>query len=206
MLNEKARAALKEELLNSYLYKENGISEEALDMECEKKYRGLIARVPKRYQHIKEKDIPASMEFPLPEDKNGIYLWGGVGAGKTSALYALKDRSAIRGQKFHIANMTELLHRIKASFNTDDKEDIVNECQYYFAFDDLGVEKDTEWAAEQVYRMINFIYENERTFFITSNYSLKELAGRYGDYGDRIASRIAEMAQVIELKGVDRRV
>lgn len=175
----------------------------------EENKRSLLVPTPARYKDVTSADLPKEFLAKIPLDnseKNGYYIWGGVGTGKTHALYAFRHHLAERLTRFRITNMSELFAEIKRSFNQDDKLDIVEESRYYSGYDDLGTEKDTEWAGEQMYRMVNSFYENKKNFVFTSNLSLKQLAGRFGEQGDRIASRIAEMAEIIEIKGNDRRV
>lgn len=208
MLNEKFRAEFREEVAAEYKYRETGITDEEFEKRCQEKYRAVLGSVPPRYKHITGEDLPERLKesFQPSEGKSGFYFWGPVGTGKTAVLYAVKEKMARDGKRFRIANMTELLYEVKSSFNSNEKVDIVEEGRYYIGFDDLGTEKDSEWAGEQVYRLVNSIYENKRAFAFTSNFSLKELANRYGDHGDRIASRIAEMADVVEINGTDRRL
>lgn len=173
--------------------------------------RETLVPTPARYREAVMDDIPKIVmdKFPLAKEnpKNGFYIWGGVGAGKTHILYAIRHYyAATRLLRFRITNMNELFAEIKNSFSEESKVDIVEESQYYQGYDDIGTEKDTEWAGEQMYRLVNSLYENKKFFVFTSNLSLKQLAGRFGEQGDRIASRIAEMAEVIEVKGDDRRI
>jgi DNA replication protein DnaC len=69
--------------------------------------------------------------------------------------------------------------------------------------DDLGTEKVSDWVLQSMYQIINARYVQMRQTVITSNHSLEELRSRIGD---RIPSRIAEMCEVFELRGKDRRV
>ena len=69
--------------------------------------------------------------------------------------------------------------------------------------DDLGAEKSSEFALQSLYVIIDQRYSEIRPTIITSNLSLGEIAEKVGD---RIASRIAGMCKVIELKGKDRRL
>lgn len=190
---------------------EEQFKKDMTDDEFERRYKEeydrLISRIPKRYQTAQAMDIPKAVLncFPLVSDsKNGVYLWGKVGTGKTHTLYAMRKHFAELMTDFNITNMTERLAEIRNSFDDDSKIDILDE--RYIGYDDVGAEKESEWVGEQIYRLVNDLYENKRPFVFTSNLSLGELAKRCGVQGDRIASRIAEMAQVVELKGNDRRV
>jgi DNA replication protein DnaC len=69
--------------------------------------------------------------------------------------------------------------------------------------DDLGVEKTTDWALQTLYVILNNRYTNYRQTIITSNLTLEEIGNKLGD---RIASRIAGMCSIIQMKGKDKRI
>lgn len=68
--------------------------------------------------------------------------------------------------------------------------------------DDLGAAKNSEWTEEITYRVINHRYEHQLATIVTSNLGGGDL--RAG-LGERVSSRLAEMAQRVALKGSDRR-
>lgn len=193
---------------------EENLAKKLSDNEFEARYKERVdnliknLRIPIKYQKVLaselSKDIEECLPFSKESKKHGIYLWGGVGTGKTHTLYALQKVFSERLTRFSIVNMTELLANIRSSFDSNDKLDILD--SIFNAYDDVGAEKESEWTGEQIYRLVNELYEHEKPFVFTSNLSLGELAKRCGVQGDRIASRIAEMAEVIELKGNDRRI
>jgi len=69
--------------------------------------------------------------------------------------------------------------------------------------DDFGTEKGSEWVLETLYSIIDKKYEDVIPMIITSNLDLNALGVKMGD---RIASRIAEMCDVVEMTGLDRRL
>ena len=69
--------------------------------------------------------------------------------------------------------------------------------------DDLGVEKATDWVAETFYKLFDKRYEEMRITVFTSNLSLGDLSEKISD---RLSSRIAEMCDVVRIKGKDRRL
>ena len=69
--------------------------------------------------------------------------------------------------------------------------------------DDMGAEKTTDWSMSTLYVLIDKRYSEMMPTIITSNLTVAEVADKVGD---RIASRIAGMCKVIELKGKDRRL
>lgn len=211
MINDERKKEVIEKLKERYT-KNSYNRAELTDEEAEKQYqeqvRSMLIPTPSRYRDVKAEDIPKNVlaSIPLPQGKNGYYIWGDVGTGKTHTLYAMRVHFAERLTRLKIVNMSELFASIKKSFSEKESLDFLEEASYYNGFDDVGTEKDTEWAGEQMYRLVNNLYENKKHFVFTSNHSLKELAGRFGEQGDRIASRIAEMCEVIEIKGKDRRI
>jgi len=68
--------------------------------------------------------------------------------------------------------------------------------------DDLGVEKMSEWAAEQLYAIVNARYEAELPTIVTSNLSVDGLEAAVGT---RIMSRLLERAVVLPVTGPDLR-
>ena len=55
--------------------------------------------------------------------------------------------------------------------------------------DDMGAMKTTEWAYQMLYMILAHRYDEMKTTYYTSNYTLNELGERLND--DRITSRIA---------------
>jgi DNA replication protein DnaC len=112
--------------------------------------------------------------------------------------------------QFAWINVSLLLFNIRQSYNSpeqaQDERFLVEKYSSipWLCFDDLGVEKTSEWALQTLYLIINQRYENIRTTIITSNFDLDELADKLGD--DRITSRIRGMCKIIKLSGADRRI
>lgn len=110
--------------------------------------------------------------------------------------------------KVSFISVPELLLRIRASFNQGSDE---NESELLENFsgkdllflDDIGSEKTTEWVSQTLYLLIDRRYREMKRTIISSNLTLDELSSKLDD---RIASRIAGMCKVIEIKGKDRRL
>lgn len=176
--------------------------------------------IPKRY-------ISADIDNLNPKQKvsvegflknESLFLHGGVGTGKTYIAVAL-IRAIVEKQVAAALNETYIPHRPKLVSVTDllleirdafrdgsgiSEGDIISRyagCKF-LALDDLGAEKTTEWSSQTLYSIIDHRYRDMRLTLITSNLNLDGISVRVGD---RIASRIAEMCKVVELKGKDRR-
>ena len=187
--------------------------------------------IPRRYKDVSIADVPANvLDFysTLRDTRMGIYIYGGVGVGKTHIAYALykdwieKRKNEVEKQKeemvrgvpsetkvrppAHFWNMTELLFNLRNEFRTSGAHEVSSglmEAQNLLFLDDVGAERVTEWVEEVFYLTVNNYYENEVPIIFTSNYPLSGIAEKVGE---RIASRIKEMCHVIELKGEDRRL
>jgi DNA replication protein DnaC len=69
--------------------------------------------------------------------------------------------------------------------------------------DDLGAEKASDWVKEQLYIVLNERYNWCRPTMFTTNLRMKEIAEHYGE---RFASRLVEMCEVIKIEAPDRRL
>jgi len=169
--------------------------------------------IPARYAKAEYKDVPkeiAKKFEKIRETKKGIFIHGSVGTGKTHIAYALKKqwdeenpyRTAI------LYNTPDLLHSEKLDFDRDSYSkkrslEKLKESKQLLILDDVGSENATGWVLDQLYMLINKRYNEMKPIIFTSNLSIEEV-GKV--LGDRIASRIVEMCDVIELTGDDKRL
>jgi DNA replication protein DnaC len=166
-------------------------------------------KIPERYKDAKLEDVPERVKSAFNEtikNQKGLYIYGGVGTGKTHIAYAIQKRWYELGQLSLFWNMTELIDEIRSDFNRTEKEFIgesVLNYQKLLFLDDIGAEKPTEWVEEKIYLIVNKRYNDMLPTIFTSNLGINELSDRVGD---RIASRIVEMCEIINLEGEDRRL
>lgn len=139
--------------------------------------------------------------------KKSLYITGKVGVGKTQLAVDLVreyiSKKTLYGiPMFH--NATRLLTTLRSSYGTFNTHEVYKQIRKaeILIIDDLGVEKSTEWINEALYMLINDRYETMRQTIVTTNLTIKEISTLFND---RIASRIVEMCEYVELTGVDRR-
>jgi len=168
--------------------------------------------IPERYQKAEYEQVPEEIRAKfgqIKKTRRGLYIYGDVGTGKTHIAYAmLKKWQEVAGYEAKFCNMPELVNEIRADFDRLplDKSRIderINDYNGLLFLDDVGAEKITDWVAEKFYLIINRRYSQLLPVIITSNLSIAELAEKVGD---RTASRIVEMCDIIFLEGKDRRV
>lgn len=171
--------------------------------------------VPSHYKDASLTKVPKAVKeavIALMAHKRGLYIYGGVGTGKTYIVWAIVNRLKEKHPDwFHfdpvlrIYNSTDLLERIRSTYDNRFDE-FVDELLNYrgvLIIDDIGAERTTEWTTEQFYRLINRRYERDLPTFFTSNLAPQELEDKIGY---RTVSRIIESCEVIELSGEDRRL
>lgn len=172
---------------------------------------------PERYLNAKWEDVPPAIRAAveaIPKTGKGIYIHGAVGTGKTHIAYAIKHHiEAQPGGWLRFWNVTDLLHAVRADFGKDatdrrqPEQALIDESaggtKYLAILDDIGAEKPSEFVIETLYAIINGRYNKMLPTIFTSNCDLDQLAERIGE---RNASRIAEMCQIVELTGADRRL
>lgn len=172
--------------------------------------------IPERYKDAKWEDVPPAIQQAVENSLKtgkGIYLHGAVGTGKTHIAYAIKKHLEEQGGWLWFWNVNELLREIKLDFNREGVDKRCPEAQllgptamgtkYLAVFEDIGAEKPTEFVAETLYLIVNSRYNNVMPTIFTSNLTLGDLSDRVGE---RTASRIAEMCEIINLTGGDRRL
>lgn len=145
----------------------------------------------------------------------GLYLAGQVGTGKTHTAWAAtvawclatgtdpQPREVDRrtGPNVIVARLTDLLDDLRPG---DDARQRVRDCQSaaLLVIDDLGAEKPSEWTQERLYSVVDHRYANCLPLIVTGNLPPSKLAEQAGD---RVASRLAEMCEVVPMTGADRR-
>lgn len=159
-----------------------------------------------KYSEAKIENIPEVVKSALIKNKSttkGMLLYGKTGSGKTYCLYAMKN---VANKKYRIENWVEMMIEIRdrVSQGREIGAVIADICDTdVLAIDDLGAENQTPFSQEVIYAIINRFYIGEKRLIIATNLTLEDLSEKYGD---RVFSRIAEMCELVEIKGNDRRL
>jgi DNA replication protein DnaC len=136
----------------------------------------------------------------------GLLLQGGCGTGKTHlAVAALQE--IIQSDKpgtLLFSNFQDLIQEIQATFDPEspiDKSELLRPLLEadLLVLDELGSQKPSNFVHDILYYIINSRYNGVRTTIFTTN-NVDDLGDRIGD---RLRSRLYEMASVIHLTGID---
>lgn len=145
----------------------------------------------------------------MKKDNVGLLFYGDVGSGKTYLACSIANELIEREQvKVKIMNLSQVINQIqKSAFKVDSNEIISNLSNVpLLILDDLGIERDTSYAREQVYNIINSRYLKGRPTIFTTNLSLEIIQNPNIDLEyQRIYSRILEMTIPVKVTGEDFR-
>ena len=144
--------------------------------------------------------------YKMVSTSEGLFLTGSNGAGKTHLAVAIM-RELVLGDHLncHFIKVPELLLNIREYIGKgwSEKEEIKEYKEYDYLFlDDLGVEKVSEWALQDLYLILDGRSGALKPTIITSNLGLEEIEEHIGS---RFVSRIVEMCKSVVMEFEDWR-
>lgn len=134
----------------------------------------------------------------------GLLLWGAVGTGKTYAACEIANALISKGIPVLVTNFTRLLNTIQSSY---EKQEYIDSLNLYdlLVIDDLGIERNTSYAQEQVYNVIDGRYRTGLPMIITTNLTLQNIKHPDNMENIRIYDRVLERCFPIEVNGDSHR-
>lgn len=160
----------------------------------EQTFTNFIGNETKAYTIAKNyaKDFEA-----MKKDNVGLVFIGTVGSGKTFLASAIANELIETKQiRVKLRNFAQIINDLqKGGFDLDRNEYIRNLVSVpLLILDDLGIERDTTYAKEQVYQIVNSRYLEHKPTIFTTNLSLENItnSSESMEY-QRIYSRILEM-------------
>ena len=127
----------------------------------------------------------------------GILFYGDVGTGKSFLACAIANALLERLVSVSVTNFPRILNSLQGAFD-DERQKRIDRLQHYslLVIDDLGVERDTSYSAEQVYNVIDTRARSGKPVIITTNLSLKDLENPPSLAYKRIYDRVLEMCPI----------
>ena len=147
-------------------------------------YNPKQMRMAKRYvQHWEE----------LRKNATGLLLWGDVGTGKSFIAGCIANALLDKGVPVIMTNFARLLNKLTDMY-AGDRNAYIDSFKRYplMIIDDLGVERNSEFAREQVFSVIDSRYRSELPMIVTTNLTLEELQHPEDLSRSRIYDRILE--------------
>lgn len=139
------------------------------------------------------------------EVSGGLLFYGAVGTGKTFHAATIANALLDKGKKVLFTSLSTLGNRMSATFSGK-QEVLADVCRYdAVVLDDLGIERSTPAMSENVYQIVNCLYQSGTVVIATTNMEPKEMAANQDPDKQRIYSRIFEMCRPVAVHGSDRR-
>lgn len=142
-------------------------------------------------------------------DNIGLILYGGIGSGKTYIACSIANEIISEySYTVKMRNFAQILNDLQKGGFDLDRNEYINSITNatLLILDDFGIERNTEYALEQVYNVINSRYLKAKPTIITTNLNFKDIEKEQEDIMlGRIYSRIIEMCLPLRVTGIDRR-
>lgn len=143
--------------------------------------------------------------FPeLKKQGKGLLLYGQCGTGKTYSACEVANALIDKGYSVLVTNFAKVLNDLQATFEKQDYIDYLNQNDLLI-IDDLGIERDTPFAREQVYNVIDARYRAGLPMIITTNLTMDKVKSTQDIDNMRIYDRILERCFPIEVNGENKR-
>lgn len=132
----------------------------------------------------------------------GLLFWGGVGTGKTFVAACIANALTEQGVPVLMTNFSKILNSLSGMFSEDRNKYLASFGEFdLLIIDDLGIERNSEYAQEQVYNVVDSRYLSRLPFIITTNLTLAELKEPKDIAHARIYDRILERCAPVRFSG-----
>lgn len=141
----------------------------------------------------------------MKADNIGILFYGTVGTGKTFLSCAIVNALLERLVPATVTNFSRLLNILQ---NTRERQACIDHLQAYhlLVIDDLGIERDSSYAAEQVFNVIDSRARARLPLIITTNLTMDDLKNPPSMQYARIYDRVLELCPItLKMTGESQR-
>lgn len=136
----------------------------------------------------------------------GLILFGGTGTGKSFHSACVANALMDRGYSVLMVSVPSLVSKIQRNaFGDYDPLAEAIKCDLLI-LDDLGAERGTEYAREQVYSVVDGRYSKNRPMIVSTNLTPQQMTTSDDITLQRIYSRIIERCFPLKYNGADRRL
>jgi DNA replication protein DnaC len=174
--------------------------------EC--KFKNYKPRTPHQLRALK---LCREFFFLYPFAEKGLLLYGPPGTGKTHlAAATLRNVIEYKGLKGVFCDFRNLLIELRNSFSSSESTgeilDSVRKAPLLI-LDDVGAERNTEWAKEILAEIVNYRYTQNLPTIITTNLRFDRYTedSFVAKFDARTESRLYDMCKIVKVEGDDRR-
>ena len=136
----------------------------------------------------------------------GLLFWGDVGTGKSYAAACIANALLEMRIPVLMTNFSKMLNQMGGLYS-EERFSYISSLSGFslLIIDDLGIERSTDYAKEQVYSIIDERYKSGLPVIVTTNLTIEDLRCPMQLADARIYSRILEMCTPVHVTGSDRR-
>lgn len=140
------------------------------------------------------------------KSNRGLLFWGPVGTGKSYAAACIANELLNRKIPVVMTSFVKVLQVIQD--NTENETEFVNRlcAARLLIIDDLGTERNTDYALEKVYNVIDSLYRTGKPLILTTNLNLQDMQMTQDIRYQRIYDRIFEMCHPVMVNGTSWRI
>lgn len=130
----------------------------------------------------------------------GLLLWGNVGTGKSFIAGCIANALLDQGVPVMMTNFARLLNKLTDMYSGD-RNAYINSFNSFplLIIDDLGAERNSEFAREQVFNIIDSRYRSQLPMIVTTNLTVDELKNPADLARARIYNRVLERCTAIKV-------
>jgi len=132
----------------------------------------------------------------------GLIFWGDTGTGKSYLASAIGNALIDQGVSVLVTNFSRILNKLTDMYSSE-RNSYIDSLNAYplLIIDDLGVERNSEFAREQVFNVIDSRYRTQLPMIVTTNLTIKELKSPADLGRKRIYDRILERCMPVRVNG-----
>ncbi len=147
----------------------SGLQDKALRDYTFENDKGYNPKMEKVHKYVEQWDKMKAMSM-------GLLIWGNVGTGKSFAAGCIANALIDKCVPVLMTNFSRILNSLTGMFSEDRNEFIDGFNKYeLLIIDDLGIERNSEFALEQVYNIVDSRYRSKKPLIVTTNLTLDEL-------------------------------
>ena len=142
----------------------------------------------------------------MRSDNIGLLFFGNVGTGKSFYACCIANALLEKQVPALVTNFPRILQKLQAGFGNNGT-DLFDRLQKYelVVIDDLGAERNTEYALEQVFAVIDTRYRSGKPLIVTTNLAPADIKNPANTSYARIYDRILQNALPVKMTGASRR-
>lgn len=190
---EEARRKLSERQAEIKRMKASGLQDKSLYDYTFEKDAGINPEMHLAHKYVENWD-------DMKARSSGLLLWGDVGTGKSFFAGCIANVLLEKGVPVLMTNFSRILNTL-SGMHFEDKNQFIDSLNRYslLIIDDLGIERNSEFALEQVFNVIDSRYRSKKPLIVTTNLTLEESNKPTDMAHSRIYDRILERCAPIRI-------